>query len=349
MTSIFGSTLQELQQLCSAEGWPRFVASQLCQWMYEKRATSFDQMTNLSLRVRARLAEIATIEPNYPVDCQVSADGTKKYLFKIDEDTIVSNNKDIPIAQYVEAVYIPDGDRATLCVSCQMGCKMNCSFCVTGRGGFHGNLTTAQILNQIFAIPESRSLTNVVYMGMGEPMDNYDNVLRSTQVLTEPWGLAWSPQRITVSSVGVIPRLRRFIEESRCHVAVSLHNPIATERLSLMPAEKGYPIADVVAMLKEYDWNGQRRISFEYTMFDGLNDTMAHAEALLQLLRGLRCRVNLIRFHASPLTPYRTSTPAAIRAFQDYLNNHGLTCTLRVSRGEDIQAACGLLAGKKKK
>lgn len=345
MTPIFGSTLGELQQLCVDESWPRFVARQLCQWMYEKHATSFEQMTNLSLKVRARLAEIGTVEPNYPVDCQVSKDGTKKYLFA--EKAIAPSGEES--TQYVEAVYIPDGDRATLCVSCQMGCKMNCSFCVTGRGGYHGSLTTAQILNQIFAIPESRNLTNVVYMGMGEPMDNYDNVLRSTQVLTEEWGLAWSPQRITVSSVGVIPKLRRFIEESRCHVAVSLHNPIASQRLALMPAEKGYPIADVVAMLKEYDWSGQRRISFEYTMFGGLNDTIAHADALLRLLKGLRCRVNLIRFHASPLTPYHTSTPAAIRAFQDHLNNHGLTCTLRASRGEDIQAACGLLAGKKNK
>ena len=365
--SIFGSTLDELQQLCADEGLPRYVARQLCDWMYQKRATSFEQMTNLSLAVRARLAAMESIEPNYPIDCQVSRDGTKKYLF---EEQVVAPDG-TSSTQYVEAVYIPAGnatasphhgislhlastdhstpDRATLCVSCQAGCRMNCSFCVTGRGGYHGNLTTRQILNQIFAIPESQQLTNIVYMGMGEPMDNYDNVLRSTRVLTEAWGLAWSPQRITVSSVGVIPRLRRFIEESRCHVAVSLHDPLHAERLRLMPAEKAYPIADVVAMLREYDWEGQRRISFEYTMFDGINDSIAHADQLLRLLHGLRCRINLIRFHASPLTPYRTSRPEAIRAFQDYLNAHGLTCTLRASRGEDIQAACGLLAGQAKK
>lgn len=340
-TPIFGSTLAELQQLCAAEGWPRFTARQLCDWMYAKRATSFDQMTNLSLKVRARLGEIATLGRNYPIDCQVSKDGTKKYLFE--EPAAVGEG-----VQYVEAVFIPDGDRATLCVSCQMGCKMNCQFCVTGRQGYHGSLTTAQILNQIFAIPECQQLTNIVYMGMGEPMDNYDNVLRSTQVLTADWGLGWSPQRITVSSVGIIPRLRQFIEESRCHVAVSLHNPFADQRLKIMPAEKGYPIADVVAMLREYDWEGQRRISFEYTLFGGLNDSLTHAAELVRLLRGLRCRVNLIRFHASPLTPYHASSPAAIKSFQDYLNSHGITCTLRASRGEDIQAACGLLAGKKK-
>ncbi|MBR1517205.1 MAG: 23S rRNA (adenine(2503)-C(2))-methyltransferase RlmN [Bacteroidales bacterium] len=339
--SIFGSTLDELQQLCVSEGWPRFVARQLCEWMYAKRATSFDQMTNLSLKVRARLNEISSLDYNYPVDCQTSSDGTKKYLFQ-ETATLPDGSQ---ATHYVEAVFIPDGDRATLCVSCQMGCKMNCSFCVTGRGGYHGSLSTAQILNQLFAIPESQRLTNVVYMGMGEPMDNYDSVLRSTQVLTSEWGLAWSPQRITVSSVGILPRLRQFINESRCHIAVSLHNPFSDERLALMPAERAFPIASVIAMLKEYDWTGQRRISFEYTMFGGLNDTLRHAEGLVDLLHGLRCRVNLIRFHASPLTPYHTSSPQTIARFQDYLNAHGITCTLRASRGEDIQAACGLLAG----
>lgn len=334
--NLFGLTLQQLQQLCASEGFPRFTAKQMCDWLYLKRVSSIQQMTNLSLRTRARLEEIAIIERWFPIACQTSTDGTKKYLFPAED------------GQYIESVFLPEGDRATLCISCQKGCKMNCQFCVTGRQGFHGHLSTAQILNQIFSIPEFDQLTNIVYMGMGEPMDNYDNVLASTQVLTSEWGLAWSPKRITVSSVGITPRLEQFIRESSCHIAVSLHNPFDAERATIMPAQKAYPISDVIAMLKRYDWSGQRRISFEYTMFRGVNDSLRHADELLRLLRGLICRVNLIRFHASPEAPFSTCTPKAMNDFRDYLNAHGLTCTIRASRGEDIMAACGLLAGKKK-
>lgn len=261
--NLFGMTLPQLQQLCAAEGMPKFAAKQITDWLYAKRVDNIDAMTNLSLKARSRLAEIAFIGRHSPIQCQVSKDGTKKYLFEVPHTP----------GQYVETVYIPDGDRATLCVSCQMGCKMGCRFCVTGQQGFHGNLLASDILNQIFSIPESEHLSNIVYMGMGEPMDNLDNILQSTQVLTSDWGLAWSPKRITVSSVGIIPQLRRFLNESDCHVAVSLHNPFAEERLQIMPMQKAYPIADVVALLKQYDWNGQRRISFEYTLFKDLNDT----------------------------------------------------------------------------
>ena len=326
---LLGQTLEQLQLLCASEGFPKFTARQICDWLYVKRVETIDAMTNLSLKTRARLNEIASVGRHAPTLCQVSSDGTKKYLF----DTI-------------EAVFIPDGDRATLCISCQKGCKMGCRFCVTGQQGFHGNLSAAEILNQLFSIPECSQITNIVYMGMGEPMDNYDNILASTQVLTSDWGLAWSPHRITVSSVGVIPALQRFLQESQCHLAISLHNPIPQERLSIMPMEKTYPIAEVVSMLKQHDWHGQRRLSFEYTLFKGLNDDLVHAAKLVQLLKGLNCRVNLIRFHSSPGTPFQTSPKANIEAFQNYLNNHGLTCTLRASRGEDIMAACGLLAGK---
>lgn len=333
--NLFGMTLPQLQQLCAAEGMPKFAAKQITDWLYAKRVDNIDAMTNLSLKARSRLAEIAFIGRHSPIQCQVSKDGTKKYLFEVPHT----------LGQYVETVYIPDGDRATLCVSCQMGCKMGCRFCVTGQQGFHGNLLASDILNQIFSIPESEHLSNIVYMGMGEPMDNLDNILQSTQVLTSDWGLAWSPKRITVSSVGIIPQLRRFLNESDCHVAVSLHNPFAEERLQIMPMQKAYPIADVVALLKQYDWNGQRRISFEYTLFKDLNDTTRHAAELVRLLRGLNCRVNLIRFHSSPDTPFRTTSPTTMQRFQDYLLSHGITCTIRASRGEDIMAACGLLAG----
>ncbi len=330
--NLFGMTLAQLQTLCADEGWPRFTATQIADWLYKKRTDSIDAMTNLSLRTRARLNEIAVIDRQAPVDCQVSKDGTKKYLFQVEN--------------FVEAVYIPEEGRATLCISSQAGCRMGCRFCVTGQNGFHGNLTAGQILNQLFAIPEFDQISNIVYMGMGEPMDNLDAVLASTEVLTAPWGLGWSPHRITVSTVGIIPQMRRFIEESQCHLAVSLHNAMAAERLAIMPMQKAYPIAEIIKTIKQYDWSGQRRVSFEYTMFGGLNDDAAHADALARLVSGLECRVNLIRFHASPGTPYRTSTPLTMNAFRERLSRQGVICTIRASRGEDIMAACGLLAGK---
>ncbi len=329
-TNLLGMTLLQLQQLCTDEGFPRFAAKQLCDWLYKKCTESIDAMTNLSLAQRARLNEVAYIGRTSPERCQVSADGTKKYLF----------------SPGIEAVYIPDDERATLCVSCQVGCKMGCRFCVTGQQGFHGSLAAGDILNQLFAIPEFESLTNVVFMGMGEPMDNLDAVLSACSVLTSDWGLGWSPKRITVSTVGIIPAMQRFIEECQCHLAVSLHNPVPQERQELMPVQKAYPLEQVLALLRRYDWSGQRRLSFEYTMFRGLNDDQAHAARLVEALRGLDCRVNLIRFHESPEAPYKTSAPLTINAFRDYLNRHGVICTIRASRGQDIDAACGLLAGK---
>src|SRR5574344_409569 len=358
MTNLFGMTLAELQQMCVEEGFPKFTAKQICDWLYKKRVLNIDEMTNLSLQMRAKLKEIATVERLFPIDCQTSVDGTKKYLFDVGDDSSMnessgtSNNevfpqKNISSHRYVECVVIPDGDRATLCISCQRGCKMGCHFCVTGKQGFHGNLSSGQILSQIFGIPESALLTNIVYMGMGEPMDNYDNVLHSTQVLTCDWGLGWSPHRLTISSVGIIPMLKRFLDESECHVAVSLHNPFSKERLELMPMEKTYPIFGVVRLLKEYNWWGQRRISFEYIMLKGINDDLLHAAEIVHLLKGLHCRVNLIRFHTSAEMPLQTSTTATMETFRDYLNNHDIVCTIRASRGEDIMAACGLLAGQK--
>ena len=332
--NLLGLTLSQLQELCAQEGFPRFTAKQLCDWLYRKRVDSIDAMTNLSLVQRARLNEVAYIGRETPVRCQVSKDGTKKYLFEVGDRA------------FVEAVYIPEVERATLCVSCQVGCKMGCRFCVTGQQGFHGNLSAGDILNQLFSIPECEQLTNVVFMGMGEPMDNLDAVLAATEVLTAPWGLGWSPKRITVSTVGILPGLKRFLDESQCHLAVSLHNPIAQERQQMMPVQKAYPLNEVLALLRQYNWSGQRRLSFEYTMFRGMNDDQAHAARLVEALKGLDCRVNLIRFHESPEAPYKTSMPSTIAAFQNYLSRNGVICTLRASRGQDIDAACGLLAGK---
>lgn len=335
---LLGQELESLQSLCVKEGFPKFTAKQLCDWMYKKRVDNFDAMTNLSLKIRARLNEIAAVGRCNPIDCQASVDGTKKYLFSVQGANSATHN-------CVESVYIPAEERATLCVSCQCGCKMGCRFCVTGQQGFHGNLTAAGILNQILSIPESDKLTNIVFMGMGEPLDNFDAIKTTLQVLTAPWGLAWSPWRLTVSTVGITPMLKRLLDECQCHVAVSLHNPFANERETMMPMQKAYPVTGVIDLLRQYNWYGQRRISFEYTMFKGINDDLNHAAEIVKLTKGLRCRVNLIRFHASPETPYKTSDEHTMTVFRDYLDSHGITCTIRTSRGEDIMAACGLLAG----
>lgn len=333
--NLLGQTLAQLQQLCADEGFPKFTAKQICDWLYKHRVDSIDRMTNLSLAQRARLQEIAHIGRETPVNCQLSKDGTKKYLF--------------PAAgSYIETVYIPDGDRATLCVSSQVGCKMHCAFCQTGRQGFEGNLSAGDILNQLSSLPESDTLTNIVFMGQGEPMDNLDAVLRATTVLTSDYGWAWSPRRITVSSVGVKGKLQRFLEESECHVAISLHTPISTQRAQLMPVERAMPISEVVDLLRHYDFSHQRRLSFEYIVFGGVNDTPLHAKETAKLLRGLHCRVNLIRFHQIPGSELHGASEESMLQLRDYLTSHGIFTTIRASRGEDIQAACGLLTTAKK-
>ena len=244
---------------------------------------------------------------------------------------------------------IPDDDRATLCVSSQAGCRMGCKFCMTGRQGFHGHMSAADIISQFIAVDESDRLTNAVFMGMGEPLDNYDNVMRTIEILMADWGFAWSPKRITLSTIGVLPNLKRYLDECKCHLAVSLHNPFGPERLEMMPVQASWPIQDVINLIKQYDFTGQRRVSFEYTMFAGHNDSKTHADALVRMMKGLECRMNLIRFHKIPDFPYETSPGIIIDAFKNRLNNQGLTTTVRASRGEDILAACGMLAGEHNK
>ena len=334
--TLLGKTLPELQQVALSVGLQKFAGKQLAEWLYVRRATSFEQMTNISLKGRQALEEQYTIGRHNPVAEAVSKDGTKKYLFRL---SLQDGKGDV----YIESVYIPDNDRATLCVSTQAGCKMGCRFCMTGTLGFHGQLPASEILNQIFSIPDADKLTNIVYMGEGEPMDNIDHVLRSLQVMTEPWGCAWSPKRITVSTVGVVPGLERFLKESECHLAVSLHNPFGAERQDIMPIEKRYHLTDVVALLKQYDWQHQRRVSFEYICWHGQNDTIRHAKELVRLLKGLPCRMNLIRFHAGVDQAFASSDEKQMEWLRDYLSDHGITTTIRRSRGEDILAACGML------
>ena len=403
MEPLLGKTLAELQQIAIEAGLPRFVGKQLCEWLYRKRVRSFDEMSNISLKARHALQERYTIGRIAPTAEAVSKDGTRKYLFPIQAEMPDNRSNDSEkrtrntqrsTLNYIECVYLPENDRATLCVSTQAGCKMGCKFCMTGTLGFHGNLTAAAILAQVLHFPD---LTNLVLMGEGEPMDNIDNVLRALSVLTSDWGLGWSPKRITVSTVGILKAplhpspggdgataLERYLNETDCHLAISLHNPHPEERAAIMPAERLTPISHVLDIVRQYDWSKQRRLSFEYICWSGMNDDTAHAKQLLRLVQGLPCRVNLIRYHqtsdtqASPKdsnlqtlkqaqraqTSYQSQPschsaasdatvlpnatfPASdeqrMIALRDYLSAHGVTCTIRRSRGEDILAACGML------
>ena len=333
-TKLLGKTPDELVAVAVDCGLKPFVGRQLAEWIYVKRAVSWDRMTNISNAAKAAIQERYELGSSAPAGSASSSDGTIKYLFKVGESNAV------------EAVMIPDDERKTLCVSSQAGCKMGCKFCMTGRQGWHGNLDAADILNQFLSIPESSELTNAVFMGMGEPLDNYPAVSRAIGILTDPKCFGWSPKRITLSTIGVLPVLKSFLDGQRCHLAVSLHNPFADERLELMPVQKAWPLEDVIGLIRQYDFSGQRRVSFEYTMFDGWNDDKRHADALIRLLGGLECRVNLIRFHEIPDFPYRCSPDIRMQEFQSRLENHGLVCTIRASRGEDILAACGMLAGQ---
>ena len=339
---LIGKTLGELKIVVGELGMPAFTATQMAKWLYQQHVGSIDEMTNISKINREKLKEKYEVGALPPIDCQRSKDGTIKYLFPVRTSDYSDSKK------FVETVFIPDNDRATLCVSCQVGCKMNCLFCHTGKQGFEGNLTAADILNQIYALPECNQLTNIVFMGQGEPMDNLDNVLKATQILTADSGWAWSPKRITVSSVGIKHKLKRFLDESECHVAISMHSPLPEQRRMLMPAERQMSISDTVDLLRQYDFTHQRRCSFEYICFGGLNDSMTHAREIIKLLEGLECRVNLIRFHEIPGVDLPASDEKRMESLRDYLTAHGVFTTIRASRGQDIFAACGLLSTAKK-
>ena len=390
MRTLLGKTLEELKEIALELSLPAFTAKQIADWLYKKRVTSIDKMTNLSKSARERLSKEFVIGIDQTLQVVTSQDGTKKYLFKpqstAEQQSTAgqqSTAKQQSTAERqsaaerqstaeqpgcasgsIESVIIPDNERKTICVSSQVGCKMACTFCMTGRQGFHGNLSVASILSQFIAVEESQELTNAVFMGMGEPLDNLENVMRAIEVLTADWGFAWSPKRITLSTIGVTTQLggrgivwkgveyknvnplKFFLDNCKVHLAVSLHNPFYEERLALMPAERTFPLEKSLKLIKEYDFTGQRRVSFEYTMFNKVNDSKRHADRLAQLLRGLECRVNLIRFHSIPDSPLESSPMQVIEHFRERLQASGITATIRASRGEDILAACGMLSGK---
>lgn len=329
---LYGQTLPQLEALCNRLEMPRFAAKQIARWLYDKHATTIEAMSDLSARHRALLAETYEVGLTAPEKVSISTDGTKKYLYRTSQN------------HFIESAYIPNGDRATLCISSQAGCRMGCHFCATGRQGLQHSLSTNEILNQIGSLPERERLTNVVFMGMGEPLDNLDSLLPALEVLTSAWGFGWSPTRITVSTAGVASRLERFLEATQVHLAVSLHNPFPHERAEIMPVEKAWPIREVVEILRRYDFTHQRRVSFEYIVMSGLNDSPRHIRELCRLLDGIKCRINLIRFHKIPGSPYFSPDDRAMIAFRDALTAKGIHTTIRTSRGEDIQAACGLLS-----
>ena len=332
--SLFGKTLIELKGVCEELSLPKFAAKQLSEWLYKKDISSIDEMTNISKKNRELLSSKYQVGLVAPLKVDESVDGTKKYLFAAKGDN------------FIETAMIPDKDRKTVCVSSQVGCKMGCLFCMTGRQGFQNNLTAGEIINQFRSISEWQNISNIVYMGMGEPFDNLDEVLKSIDILTSDWGYALSPKRITVSTIGVIPAMKKFLESCTSHLAVSMHTPFDEERKSLMPIESVYSIKDVVDEIKNFDFGLQGRVSFEYIMFEGINDTPAHIDELVKLLKGVRCRMNLIRFHPIPDSTLKGTGEKVLLEFKEALNDKGVLTTIRSSRGEDIFAACGLLSTK---
>ena len=334
---LYGASLEQLRTICESLGLPRFAPKQIAKWLYARFVTDIDAMTDLSKVAREKLKEHCELGLSEPLKVSVSQDGTKKYLFHTSQ------------GEYIESALIPDGERMTLCVSSQAGCKMGCKFCATGRMGFRHQLSATEIINQILSIPERDKLTNLVFMGMGEPLDNIDNLLRTLDILTSEWGLAWSPTRITVSTAGVAKTLPRLLDESKVHIAVSLHNPFPEERKEIMPIENSYSIREVCDILRRYDFTHQRRVSFEYIVLEGMNCSMRHIKELSRLLDGIKCRINLIRFHKIPDSPFYSPALERIIEFRDTLTKRGIQTTLRASRGEDIEAACGLLSTAEKR
>lgn len=339
MTNLIGLTQKELEEAVKGLGMKAFVGRQLAHWLYPLRVDSFEAMTGLSRRNAELLCRHYAIGRSEPVVSQRSADGTRKYAF------------DYGHGLKVESVLIPDHERLTLCVSSQAGCKMNCYFCATGRQGFRANLTPSQILNQILSLPADRPtgptpLTNIVFMGMGEPLDNLDALLRAIDVLTAPWGWNWSPKRITVSTVGKLPQLKELLDRTQVQIALSVHTADPREREQIMPAQKAFPLQAVISVLRGYDFAHQRRLSLEYIMWRNVNDDLAHADRLVRLIEGLPCRVNLIPFHPVEGVELQPASEEKMIIFRNYLNSKGILSTIRTSRGLDIDAACGMLAGK---
>ena len=338
--NLFGSTLSRLEEIVSELGLPIYSARQIALWLYRHRAESFEEMTNISKKIRAELDKHYYIGINSPVSFSESDDGTKKYLYKI---SAAAGNS---VAKYIETAWIPEKNRGTLCVSSQIGCKRGCSFCMTGKQGLQGNLSAGEILNQYRSLPEAEKVTNFVFMGMGEPLDNIEEVLNTLEILTSEWGYGFSPKKVTVSTIGILDGLKKLLDSSSCRLALSLHSPFPEEREKIIPSEKTNPFKEVLRIFRENNSvrSSRRRLTVEYVMLSGVNDTPGHSSELARVLNGLNVRVNLIPYHSIPGFSGKPSPPEKMEAFRTALLNKGIFATIRKSRGQDIQAACGMLS-----
>jgi 23S rRNA (adenine2503-C2)-methyltransferase len=342
-TNLLGLTRPELEAFIEKMGEKPFRARQLMKWLYKRHEGDFDRMTDLAKSFRERLKEVAEVRTSEIKLTQVSSDGTRKWLLAMDG------------TQGIEMVFIPEPGRGTLCISSQVGCAMDCTFCSTAQQGFNRNLTVAEIVSQVwlanrelgFQPGGDRVITNIVFMGMGEPLANYRNVVPATEILMDDLGFDISRRRVTVSTSGLVPQMLKLAEETNCALAVSLHAPNDRLRDELVPINRKHPIAELLDACWQYvNKQNARSITFEYVMLDGVNDHPAHAHELAKLLQGRPAKVNLIPFNPFPQTRYQRSSPAAIERFRDILNTNGVIATTRRTRGDDIDAACGQLVGR---
>lgn len=327
----------EIQDLVLDFGWERFRAGQFMSWLYQKGVSDIDAMTNLSLKVRDELKRIAMISFLTPRQVFVSEDGTRKYLFALEDGA------------WIESVLIPEKGHFTLCVSTQVGCNLQCRFCYTGKRGLTRNLTTSEIVNQVGAVlthlGDEGEIKNIVLMGMGEPLNNYQNTVKALELMFHPMGFHFSHRRVTLSTAGLIPALKRLGRESPVNIAVSLNAADDETRSFLMPINRRYPLKDLLDALHEYPLPHRKRITFEYILIAGVNDALKDAQKLTDLLRPLRCKINLIPFNEYPGGDFRRPEQSRIEVFRNLLVSQGLTTIVRESRGSDILAACGQLGG----
>ena len=335
--NLLGFSRPRLESFFESLGERPFRARQVLKWIHARGTSDFEPMTDLSRALRGRLAEVAEIRAPAVEAHRVSADGTRKWLLRVDSGNCV------------EMVFIPEGHRGTLCVSSQVGCPLDCAFCSTARQGFNRNLTAAEIAGQVWLAVRAldRPLTNVVLMGMGEPLLNFDAVTEAIDLMLEDLAYGLARRRVTLSTAGLVPAIDRLARRAPVSLAVSLHAPDDTLRDRLVPLNRKYPIAELLAACRRYaDANPKQKITFEYVMLDGVNDSPEHAGALVERLRTVPAKVNLIPFNPFPEAPFRRSPAAVIDAFRERLNAAGIVAITRRPRGDDIDAACGQLAGE---
>ena len=332
MKSLCGLTADEIYDLIGYSGYTRLQAVSVSNSIYKKHISDISDFAKIPYRLKEMLLKVAHTGINLPLASEVSEDKSVKYLFRTED------------GKEFETVYIPDKKRNTVCVSTQSGCRMGCSFCVTARYGYHGNLTAGEIVNQIIAIPQSENVTHVVFMGMGEPMDNLENVLKACKIITAEWGLAISARNVTVSTVGLMPAVEQFLQNSDCNLALSLYSPFAVERKKMVPAENIYPVNIIINLIKNFPLKKKRRLSIAYVMIKNLNDSDYHLEELKSILTGSAIRVNLLPYNTVPSDQKSSSSAERMQFFKHNLIISGISASIRKSRGTDISAACGLLA-----